>query len=280
MTLGFAGDGELIYRFNASDGTADAAGDPATDSIMTIINNVPVIAWAGETHYTTDGVYPDTATSGNSFEFRISYSDMDNTVPSIDHTDGKLYNMTMALDYAGDGGLNYRFYASDGTVDAVGEPVSDKTVTVATGSNTAPTLSWTGETNYTDDGVDPDGASNGSEFVFRINYTDADNNHPDTPDGIQVWVDKNDDGDYLDTDEQINMEQVDTGDTDYTDGKLYTVTMTLAYGSDRTLNYCFFASDGTDVATGTPVFDHSLISQALWDSGNLKRVAQLRLMRL
>ncbi len=285
LTLGYAGDGNLLYRFNGSDGTDVATGTPVLDRTMTIINNVPVLAWTGETHYAADGVYPDSATNGNNFEFRAKYSDMDNTVPSIiqiwvdindnssyeaeekydltemdagdtDYTDGKLFSTTMALVHAGDGYFNYRFYASDGTVDAVGDPASDNTVIVVTGTNIAPTLSWTGETNYTEDGVNPNVAVEGSDFEFRISYADADNNAP-TGD-IQVWVDQDDSGTY-EGGEKHDMTEMD-GDTIYTDGKFYAVTLTLAHAGDARLNYCFAASDGTDVATGTPVFDSLVVA--------------------
>jgi hypothetical protein len=273
----YEGDGNISYRFIASDGTDLATGSPTADSQVSIENNVPILAWTGQTHFETGGVYPDSATSGNSFEFRVSYSDVDNTVPTsiqvwvdlnddgdfddpgekqdmteLDSgdtviTDGKLYTKTIALDYAGDGNLNYRFYATDGTDDAVGDPVSGGVVHVIPGSNIAPTLAWTGEAGYTADGVDPDIAIGGSDFVFKVSYADADN---DPNPVVQVWVDRNDDGDYEDDGEKTDMTTVD--------GTIYTVTLTLAHGNDRDLRYCFYASDGTDVATGAPVFDNTV----------------------
>ncbi|MEJ2202091.1 MAG: LamG domain-containing protein [Desulfuromonadaceae bacterium] len=280
----YAGDGILNYHFVATDGTVYATDAPTTDSQITVSNNVPVLAWTGETLFTPGGVYPGSATSGNSFEFRISYADIDNTAPTAiqvwvdqddsgtyeagekydltaldsgdtDLTDGKLYSLMLPLDFAGDGNLNYLFYASDGTDDAIGDPVSDSVVNVISGSNAAPTLAWTGETGYVDNGVDPDAAVGGSDFVFRINYADTDN---DAPAAIQVWVDEDNSGSY-DADEKYALTEADAGDTDYTDGKLYTATLALAHGNDRTLNYCFYASDGPDVATGAPLFDSTVI---------------------
>lgn len=52
-----------------------------------------------------------------------------------DYTDGKLYTYSMALSYAGDGILNYRFNATDGRFDATGDPAADNTLEVI---NTAP----------------------------------------------------------------------------------------------------------------------------------------------
>ena len=284
LSLNKAGDGSLNYRFYASDLTDDATGAPTSNKTVTVTNNVPTLSWTGEADFTTDGVNPDSGNDGSVFEFRIDYTDLDNEEPSpiqiwIDeddngtyeagekydmtgvdagdttYSDGKRYSRSLNLAYNGDGILNYRFYASDGTDDATGTPASDSTVTVVLSANNAPVLAWTGETNYTSDGVDPDSNASGGSFTFRIDYTD-DNN--DAPSSIQVWIDRNDDGDYLDTGEQENMTEVDTGDTDYTDGKRYTVTLNIAYAGDGILNYRFYASDGTDNATGTPTSNSTI----------------------
>lgn len=71
----------------------------------------------------------------------------------------------------------------------------------------------------------------------------------------RLWLDQNDDGDYLDVDEKIDMSAVDPGDTTYTDGKLYKVEINLAAVADGFLIYSFRAGDGTDDATGTPTSD-------------------------
>ncbi|MHC4649117.1 MAG: hypothetical protein ACYTBJ_27005, partial [Planctomycetota bacterium] len=163
-------------------------------------NNTPALTWTGETNYSSDGVNPDSASGESSFEFRVTYSDADDDAPTsiqlwIDeddsssyesdekydmsaanydtvYTDGRIYTKTLTLSFAGDTNLNYRFYASDGTVDATGDPTSDSTVTV---TNNAPDLDWTGEANYTSDGVDPNYNTSGSNFEFRVDYTDVDN---------------------------------------------------------------------------------------------------------
>ncbi|APF20287.1 Sulphatase-modifying factor protein [Caldithrix abyssi DSM 13497] len=46
------------------------------------------------------------------------------------------------------------------------------------GENIAPTLTFTGETGYETDGVNPDEGNEGSAFEFRIKYTDADGDEP------------------------------------------------------------------------------------------------------
>ena len=44
--------------------------------------------------------------------------------------------------------------------------------------NHAPSLSWTGETGYASDGLNLETGSLSTSFVFRVKYTDADNNAP------------------------------------------------------------------------------------------------------
>jgi hypothetical protein len=120
--------------------------------------------------------------------------------------------------------------------------------------NNQPTLAWTGETNHESDGVNPDSGPGGSSFEFRVSYTDADNTDPDI---MQVWVDEDDDGAYK-SGEKYDMTETDGGDTDYTDGKLYTKTLTLSYAGNGVITYLFYASDGTDYATGVPTSDSTL----------------------
>ena len=43
-----------------------------------------------------------------------------------------------------------------------------------------PELSWTGETGYVSDGLDPETGDNNTDFVYRVKYTDADNDAPKT----------------------------------------------------------------------------------------------------
>ncbi|MEW6218942.1 MAG: choice-of-anchor Q domain-containing protein [Thermodesulfobacteriota bacterium] len=248
--------------------------DMGADEKVTKANNAPTLAWTGETGFAADGVDPDLGTSGGSYVFRVSYADADDDAPSsvqvwIDRnddgdfldggekidlapvdggdtvfTDGRLYTATVPLAYSGDGVLQYRFYAADGTTAATGSPTSGKSVVV----NTVPTLTWLGSGDYASDGVHPDSGASGTTFDFRARYADADNNGPTT---IQIWVDANDDGDYLDAGEKLTMTQLDAGDTVYSDGKDYTKTVSLGYAGDGELTYRFYASDGS-AATGTP----------------------------
>ncbi|NCQ53219.1 MAG: hypothetical protein GW803_03920, partial [Caldiserica bacterium] len=44
--------------------------------------------------------------------------------------------------------------------------------------NNSPALDWTGETNYISDGLNPEVGNNLTDFMYRIKYTDADNDAP------------------------------------------------------------------------------------------------------
>lgn len=116
-----------------------------------------------------------------------------------------------------------------------------------------PVLSWTGEANYESDGVHPDSNLAESSFTFRIKYTDANN---DLPAVIEAWVDGNDSNTY-EAGERYTMSEVDSGDTNCTDGKIYVKTLTISKAGDNTLNYRFYAFDGT-AASGAPTADSTL----------------------
>ncbi|MHC4649027.1 MAG: right-handed parallel beta-helix repeat-containing protein, partial [Planctomycetota bacterium] len=272
LAISYAGDGILPYRFFANDGTNNATGDPTSDSNLTI-TNASVLNWTGETNFESDGVNPgvnpNTSPSGTTFQFRVKFTDATNTAPTsiqawVDldddevydvgekfgmtetYTDGKLYYHDQVVSTVGDDDIiDYRFYATNANGDSIGDPTSSNTFVL----NNAPTLAWTGETNYSFDGADPDQAPSGSTFTFRVDYTDADN---DAPTSMQVWIDADDSGTY-EAGEKHDMTATDGGDTTYTDGKRYTYDKALSSAGDDTLSYLFYATDGTDAATGDPV---------------------------
>lgn len=280
LTLAKNGDNVISYFFEASDGVS---GSAMTDvRTVTVTNASPQLLWTGEAGYIDDGVNPDSGAAGvANFEFRITYKDADGEAPSggaptlyIDKNDdgdfsdageavlmtdmgdpsfitGKRFNHTTTLTRGSDNFIAYRFEASDGIAAVQTET---RTVAVLESVNFAPVLDWTGETDYVSDGVDPNTGPGGNQyfggpFVFRVKYSDANN---DPPASIQVWVDRNDDGDYLDANEKIDMEEDNTGDSDYTDGKIYKKTVFLMSLGDGTLNYRFYANDGIEDASGTP----------------------------
>ena len=119
--------------------------------------------------------------------------------------------------------------------------------------NTPPILSWTGEPNYVSDGLNPDRGNTSTQFIYRVMYTDLDNNAPKN-DYPKVHILK--EGSEI-SDSPLAMDEVDTGDTTYTDGKLYTYTKTdLARGMDY--SYYFEAKDQSNAkAGGAPTIETS-----------------------
>ncbi|MDI3486259.1 MAG: hypothetical protein PWQ50_1479, partial [Methanolobus sp.] len=169
------------------------------------------------------------------FDFTVTYTDTDNisasyvnvaidgTPYAMAETDSGDVNTSDGKDYAYSnsgftvGTHSYEFYADNGGGE-VG-PFDAGTFTI---SNTAPVLSSSG--------VSPGSGSPATSFTFSVTYTDADNNASSymnvTIDGVSYA-----------------MSESDAGDTDYTDGKVYSYSSTFATG---THTYNFSASDGVD----------------------------------
>lgn len=108
-----------------------------------------------------------------------------------------------------------------------------------------PTLSWTGESGYTEDGVSPDKDKAGDIFTYRINYAHQDNTRPLASPILHIFKG----GIEIDT---RSMTEVNPYDLTYTDGKLYTVSIALSeLGEDYT--YYFEAKDINGIqAIGEP----------------------------
>ncbi len=255
-----------------------------------IPNLPPLLTWSGIPGYESDGVNPDSGASGTAFKFRVKYSDINQDAPTrvqlwIDlNNDGDYdepgekidmqstavtldpytpysvgvdYIATVTISKSAPSGntVKYRFYADSGSDIATGDPTNDSTLTIL---NDPPALSWTGEPNYTNDGVDPDYGPKDGAYAFRVRYTDDDGDS--CPAGgsanIQVWIDLNGNGIY-DANEKFNLSEVDPSDTDCTTaggGKLYYANLNLpnTSGHSKVYNYRFYGFDGTDAATGAP----------------------------
>jgi len=112
-----------------------------------------------------------------------------------------------------------------------------------------PSLSWTGEPNYTSDGLDPEIGTSSTNFTYRVKYSDEDNDPPAS--GFpKVHILK---GGSEISGSPFTMGEVDSGDITYSDGKLYTYTKNeLILGTDY--DYRFEAEDvhGSQ-ATGDPI---------------------------
>ena len=110
--------------------------------------------------------------------------------------------------------------------------------------NNSPALDWTGETNYISDGLNPEVGNNLTDFMYRIKYTDADNDIPQSsyPE-LHILKDNTEI-----SGSPFTMSEVDGSDITYSDGKLYTYSMSVAAGN---YTYFFEAKDVNSVdATG------------------------------
>jgi len=242
-------------------------------------NIPPTLSWTGETDYTLDGLNPESGYPNTDFVYRVKYRDQDNHPPALGYprvhimksgieiagspfpmsevdvgdktySDGKLYTYTksgLAI------GTDYTYYFDAKDVcntPATGAPTTP--LDAPDVANRAPTLSWTGETNYADDGLDPEAGYPSTDFVYRVKYIDQDNEAP-AAGYPKLHIMK---GGLEISGSPFAMSEVDSGDTNYSDGKLYTYTKSgLAPGTDYT--YYFGAKDIWNVsATGAPISPH------------------------
>ncbi len=127
-----------------------------------------------------------------------------------------------------------------------------------------PLLSWTGETDYLSDGLNPEKGNTSTQFVYRVKYTSEDNYAP--KDGYpKVHI--------LKAGQEIaaspfSMVGIDSSDTNYSEGKVYSYSRALSSpGEDY--SYYFEAKDVCDAqAFGPPSRELSGPSMVL--SANLE----------
>ncbi len=118
----------------------------------------------------------------------------------------------------------------------------------ADGFTSYPGLSWTGEADYTADGIDPETGNDSSTFTYRIDYTSSEDNAPKS--GYpKVYILK---GGTDITGSPFTMTEVNAGDTTFSDGKIYSYSISgLSLGTDYT--YYFEAYDSCNApASGDP----------------------------
>ena len=98
-------------------------------------------------------------------------------------------------------------------------------------TNTSPTLDWTGEEYYDSDGLNPETGDILTDFTYRVNYFDFDNDPPmDSYPEVHILKDGNEI-----SGSPFLMGEDDLADTDYRDGKVYTFFTKLESG-----NYTYF----------------------------------------
>lgn len=165
---------------------------------------------------------------------------------SITHTFDNIY-----LDNSG-------VYNSSGTATVTFRDYYRYNLTDAAGVTATwdPTLSWSGQTDFTGDGVNPNDALTNSNFEFQVKYTDkgiAANG--DVPSAIQVWVDSNDNGTFEDTEkhDMTKITQSGVNNGNYSDGETYTYTYPgMTFAGDGRINYRFYAiNDNSTTMIGT-----------------------------
>jgi len=193
---------------------------------------------------TAPSVIPNSGFPSTEFKFTVTYSDLDNNGPQLirvlinktlhsmqkqnpadkDYTDGCIYQYQT---YLLPGVYNYSFECSDGkfynsTPTYFGLNVSKRNLN-------PPTLT-AGQVNpgY--------GFAKATNFVFKVNYTDKDNNPPIN---VNVTINSN----------RYIMNAQNPLDTNYMDGCIFQFSTILTSG---TYNYFFNCSDGTYRASAGP----------------------------
>ncbi|OGS46059.1 MAG: hypothetical protein A2539_03480 [Elusimicrobia bacterium RIFOXYD2_FULL_34_15] len=274
---------DYTYYFQALDIYNSTATGTPINSVDNpdVINTSPTITWTDEANYDAGGVYPLSATSTNTFTYRVTYTDADNNAPlagypkvniqrnysgilgspftmsaadpsDTNYTDGKIYTSTHTLDTVGATYI-YSFSAQDSnSATATGE-ASNTTVynPQVIASNLAPTLSWTAELGYTSDGLAPESGTSTNTFTYRVQYTDPDNNPP--LNGYpKVYIKK---GGINIVGSPFSMSYVDSSDSNYLDGKFYYYQESFdTAGTDYTYSFEAFdsnSSQASGISTGT-----------------------------
>ncbi|MDI6704154.1 MAG: hypothetical protein QME40_05760 [bacterium] len=241
----------------------------------------PILSWLGVGNYKSDGLDPEIGETNTDFIYRVEYKDEDNDPPGsgypklhiykngieieagytmteidtgdTDYRDGKVYYYIIPLTNPGDD-YTYKFAAEDiNGISATGEPTKKKSGPKVT---TPPTLSWTGEEGYESDGINPDPGDISTNFIYRVEYKDVDNDPPKAGyPKLHIY-----DMDERELDgSPYEMYEVDPKDTNYKDGKRYTYSMKLPDVTEgKSYLYRFEAKDkwGID-ATGDPIDKNS-----------------------
>jgi hypothetical protein len=235
----------------------------------------PLLSWAGEPGYESDGVEPDTGYGGETFTFKVLYKDSEATPPKLaqlwidmdgdgafeslddqeinmglapeevspDYAIGVIYQAEIPLEYLSENGVAYRFYFKDDIDVATGPPSEVSEVIV---KNNPPVIEWSDRAGYIADGVDPDEAEGSFYFQFIVNYRDIEGDFPEV---AEVWVDMDDSQTYEQR-ERFVMSEADQ--EAISNGRDYKKKIQILYAGDGQINYRFLFTDGYHLAVGDP----------------------------
>jgi len=150
-----------------------------------------VLEWLGTGNYVSDGIDPDTGTPGMDFIFKCRYKGPAEPTAvtlslNLNYTPvagspfpmasdgttnwiaGVVYSRTVTLNRAWGTSYFYRFRSYDGATLTASLPASPP----QPGPTINTILSWDGSAGYGSDGVEPDAAPAGSDFIFKVKYQD------------------------------------------------------------------------------------------------------------
>lgn len=150
---------KIIVNDGDNDGKVEVYSNLGGGIYKYVFKSVPVLSWTGDYGFVIDGINPDTGGSGDTFEFRVSYTDSNNFPPLIKElqvdlddngtyeawekfsmyevdtidtifNDGKNYTKSFVINYSGDGILNYKFIFRNVYDWAIGDPINDHSFTI------------------------------------------------------------------------------------------------------------------------------------------------------
>ncbi|MFH1957290.1 MAG: LamG-like jellyroll fold domain-containing protein [bacterium] len=225
-------------------------------------NTAPVLDWVGTSGYENDGLDYETGTTTTVFTYKVKYMDANGDAPAAGYPKVHIYRtavpvQTLTLEYVSgsyssgafyststklsEAGSDYTYYFEaydSNSALAAGSPASSVDAPDVTVGNNSPMLTWVGTAGYESDGVAPDAGDTGTNFVFKVKYTDADDDapmagYPRVDLGLDGWHTMNED---------------DGADTVYSDGKIYKFETYLDTTRD---GYFFTAYDAnSNIAAG------------------------------
>ena len=261
-----AGQNSLRYRFYFHDGKNLAKGAPTHDRLLTL-NHSPVLE--------SPQVSPQQGPGGSSFTFKVVYRDLDNDTPirydvwidengnGIDEQneykplyradsqkefkDGVLYERSIPILYATEAPICFQFVFSDG----LSTVKSAKLTLSVTQAGAVPILQWVAEDGFRQDGVDPNSALSDANFSFKVLYKDTDYQEGDPLPKVELLIERNRDRIHQVV-ERYLLHPVSA--SSITSGRIYALTWRFGReGGDGVFGYRFWATDGKNIASGSPV---------------------------